>query len=99
MKSDRLLKFARRVAFLGAHLSDRSNGLAMLERELARLYNMVTAIDGDEPDLTFCCGCSEEIDLEGGQEQWVLGGEKYHGTCYSRARELICNEQKMLDQK
>jgi hypothetical protein len=75
---------ARRVAFLGAHISDRPDGLAMLERHLARLYNVITAHDRDEPDLTFCLGCLEEIDPSEGQ--YVMGGGKYHGPqCLPKA--------------
>ena len=36
-------------------------------------------------DLTFCCGCREEIEIERGQEQWVSNeGAKYHEHCYPK---------------
>jgi hypothetical protein len=82
--STEIEKIARRCAFLGAHVTDRIDGEAMLIREATRLYHLFTARDDDEPDLTFCCGCREEI--EAGQEQWVLDGAKYHEACYRKAQ-------------
>lgn len=80
-----LIKLARRVAFLAAFSGDAEDYQAMMYRELARLFAAFEAL-GEEPDLTFCCGCREEIDLEAGQEQWVLDGAKYHAGCYTTAK-------------
>lgn len=75
-------RLARRVAFLSAHL-DYDGAHDMLARDLRRLYQVLTVLDGDEePDLTFCCGCREEIEIERGQEQHVSSeGAKYHAWC------------------
>ncbi len=80
-------RLARRAAFLSAHL-DYDGAQAMMMRELDRLYRALTVLDGDEePDLTFCRGCREEIELERGQEQWVSSeGAKYHERCFPENR-------------
>jgi hypothetical protein len=79
-----VLAVARRVAFLGQHVGDFEDGPELLRRELKRLYRAVTRLEGHEPDLTFCCGCSEEI--MAGEPQWILDGGKYHEACYKSAR-------------
>ena len=75
-------RLARRAAFLAAHL-DYDGAGDMMMRELHRLYRVLTVLDGGEaPDLTFCCACREEIELERGQEQHVSSdGAKYHAWC------------------
>lgn len=80
-------RLARRAAFLAAHL-DYDGAQAMMMRELDRLYRALTVLDGnEEPDLTFCCGCREEIELERGQQQWVSSeGAKYHEHCFPENR-------------
>lgn len=89
---DEVLSLARRVAFLHFHAEDRADNSQLLARECQRLYDALARFDGDNPDLTFCCGCREEIEIENGQEQWVLDGAKYHGGCYQQevsAREAL----------
>ena len=80
-------RIARRAAFLAAHL-DYEGSQAMLTRELERLYKVLTVLDGDEePDLTFCRGCREEIEIERGQEQHVSNeGAKYHAWCLPKTK-------------
>ena len=74
-------RLARRAAFLAAHL-DYDVAQGMMMRELDRLYRALTVLDDEEPDLTFCCGCREEIEIERGQEQHVSNeGAKYHAWC------------------
>lgn len=82
-------RLARRAAFLAAHI-DYDGALDMMMRELDRLYQALTVLDGGyEPDLTFCCGCREEIELERGQEQWVSGeGAKYHEWCFPEREQV-----------
>lgn len=77
-----LIKEARSVAFLAAHVGDRADGKEMLQTHLERLHRAVTAYDNsEEPDLTFCCGCREL--LEG--DPWVVDGAKYHQQCVPRS--------------
>jgi hypothetical protein len=80
-----IYRLARRVAFLSAHL-DYTGAPEMLKRETDRLYDALTVMDGgDEPDLTFCNGCREEIELERGQGQYVSSdGAKYHEQCFPK---------------
>jgi hypothetical protein len=75
-------RLARRAAFLAAHV-EWDGAQEMMMRELHRLYRALTVLDGnEEPDLTFCCGCREEIELERGQDQYVSrDGKKYHKHC------------------
>lgn len=72
-------RIARQVAFLHKHVADRADGPEILTRFLDRLYDSITVVEGEEPDLTFCCGCHEEID----DEPWVVHGMKYHERCCS----------------
>jgi hypothetical protein len=79
---EQLMPYVRRVAYLAAHFLDREDSAVLLWRELHRLYKAVETYDGEEPDLTFCCGCREEIAAD--QTQWVVKGAKYHEACSKR---------------
>jgi hypothetical protein len=80
-----VLKFAMRVAALGTR--DRGDPLTswMMYREIDRLHVALTEwAGGEEPDLTFCCGCHEEIEMD--QKQHVVDGAKYHTQCMPKTR-------------
>ncbi len=72
-----VVNIARRCAFLFQHAADDSANPLRLAEHLELLYGAITEFDSDEPDLTFCCGCLQELV----DDQYVLDGAKYHARC------------------
>lgn len=72
-----VINIARRCAFLYQHAADDAANPLRLVEQMELLYGAITEFDGDEPDLTFCCGCWQELV----DDQHVVDGAKYHARC------------------